>query len=381
MEKNILIVDDTQMNRKLLKEVIEKSIENVKVLEAEDGFAALEILDENEINVVILDIMMPQKDGIEVLQDIKKKDRFKDIPVIMWSAINTIDSVEKALKLGALDYFTKPLSPNDMKVALPLKIMNAIDYYEQKLKLIEYNEHIKSEMELAQNLQKSLIVEEADFENVSIYGKYIPTEEIGGDFFSAKDVNGNTWFIIADVSGHGVASAMLSTMISVVYDMSIQTYNKPNIVLRQINKLLYKTFEGYRNSLASAVVGLIKENQVYISSAGHPPVIIYKKDEDEIDQISIDGFLLGVMEDANFDVIQYDLKKGDVLFLYTDGLFDNGLGIEFFKAENVTAYCHLNKTDINYDIKRYVDHMVDFFKNKGTKGFIDDVAVLSILKK
>ncbi len=381
MKKNILIVDDTHMNRMLLKSVIKKYIQDMNVLEAEDGFKALEILKSMEANVIILDIMMPGKDGIEVLKEIKKDKRLQHIPVIMWSAIDTIDSVEKALKLGALDYFTKPLTEDEMRVALPLKIMNAVEYHEQKLKLIEYNENIKAEMKLAQNLQQSLIVEEADFKKVSIYGKYIPTEEVGGDFFSTKKIEDKIWFIMADVSGHGVASAMLSTMISVVYDISIQSYNKPNAVLNQINNLLYKTFEGYKNSLASAIVGLIEGDKLYISSAGHPSAILYKKDKNEILELSMPGFLLGIMEEGCFDVIEFDFIKGDALFLYTDGLFDKGLGLDFFKPENVVAYCHLNKLDINYDIKRYIDNMVDFFENKGSKGFIDDVAIFSILKK
>lgn len=381
MEKKILVVDDTPWNRRLIKMLVSRVLTDISVLEASGGVEALEIMNKNDITVVILDIMMPDMDGIEVLRKIKSNVKLMHIPIIMWSAINETESLEKSLELGALDYFTKPLTAVEMRVALPFKIKNAIKHYEHKLQLMKFNEHIKSEIQLAEKLQRSLITDQVSFETEEMRGKYIPCEGIGGDFFSCRNINGKTWFIIADVSGHGIASAMLSTMISVVYTASIQISNEPSEVLKKINNLLYKTFEGYENSLASAIVGVIEGERISISTAGHPKPIIYRKDQNKVEKLDMSGFLLGIFEDVDFEVETRNFYSGDAIILYTDGLYDIARENDFCKVEEVQRFCELNKFNISRNLDMFIDDLISFFYNKNGKEFVDDVAVLGILKK
>jgi sigma-B regulation protein RsbU (phosphoserine phosphatase) len=383
MKRKILIADDSRMNRRLLSTLLKQKFPELEILEATNGSNAIEIILRENITVVILDIMMPEMDGIEVLKIIKSNVNLIHIPVIMWSANNDIESLEKSLEIGALDYFSKPLKKEEMTISLPLKIKNAIDHYEQKLQLIQYNNHIKLEFQLAEKLQKSLIVNHASFETEEMWGKYIPCESIGGDFFSCKHIKGRTWFIIVDVSGHGIASAMLSTMISVVYNSSIEVCSDPGEVLNKINKLLYKTFEGYENSLASAIVGVIEGNKLTISNSGHPTPLLFRKDKNEIETINAGGFLLGIFEDIEFEIETQTFNEGDVLFLYTDGLYEKLEENVFCTPAAVNNYCELNKLSISNNINNFINDMVEFFYiyNTNKKGFGDDVAVLGILKK
>jgi len=89
---NILIVDDMLVNRKLMKKVLSDTLPDICFLDAEDGFQALECLDKQEIDLVILDLMMPGKDGYEVLADMKKDHRHQDIPVIVNSAVTDMET-------------------------------------------------------------------------------------------------------------------------------------------------------------------------------------------------------------------------------------------------------------------------------------------------
>ena len=106
---NILVVDDDKEIVKAIEIYLGK--ENYKVYKAYDGEEALEQIKNNEIHLVILDIMMPKKDGLETLEDIRKD---KNIPVIMLSAKSEdIDKIN-GLNIGADDYVTKPFNPIEL---------------------------------------------------------------------------------------------------------------------------------------------------------------------------------------------------------------------------------------------------------------------------
>lgn len=123
-----MIVDDSPIDRTIIRQILEKKIHDSKVFEAEDGLHLNEKLVLNNIHMCILDIMMPVKDGFQVLQDIKKDSCVTDIPVIVCTGMEEKQAIEKALTLGAYDYFSKPLSEEAMKISLPLKVKNAIEF-------------------------------------------------------------------------------------------------------------------------------------------------------------------------------------------------------------------------------------------------------------
>jgi len=136
MISNIMIIDDSSIDRKLIRHILEKKLPNIKVFEAEDGLNINEKLVLNNIHMCILDIMMSVKDGFQVLEDMKKDFYVMDIPVIVCTGIEDKQAIEKALILGAYDYFSKPLSEEVMKISLPLKVNNAME-------LMKRNEEIK----------------------------------------------------------------------------------------------------------------------------------------------------------------------------------------------------------------------------------------------
>lgn len=215
--RNILIVDDVSINRKIIRKILEKNIDDIVFFEAEDGIEALEIIKNDNISVIILDIIMPRKDGLEVLKEIKKDELYNDIPVIMLSTMDEINTVKEALSLGALDYFTKPLTQEQLKITLTLKVKNALELYEKEKEIKNLYIQIKSDLMVAQQLQRSMVVTDEAYENVIIKGEYIPCQEIGGDIFCSKKVNNRVFFLMADASGHGISAAMISSMISSIF--------------------------------------------------------------------------------------------------------------------------------------------------------------------
>ena len=378
--KNVLVVDDVSMNRKIVKSILLQSVEDIAVIEAENAFVAMDELKRGGISIVILDIMMPVKDGIELLTEIKAEAELKNIPVIMCSALHELDMIQKTLNLGALDYFTKPLTEEQMKITLPLKVRNALEYYEQQSEILKYYDNLRREMRLAGNIQKAMISEYSKLTESEMYGKYIPCQEIGGDFFSSKQVNGNMWFMMADVSGHGIAAAMISSMLNVVFSTSIAYCGAPGDVLKSINERLCEIFMGTDYGLVSAFVGCIRGETFQYANAGHPYPVFFQKKTHTIEELKIDGFLLGMFKEEGYDTQTKVIEEGDTIILYTDGLFDKGEEEGCVNWVLVSDYCNRNKDKLLEPLTNFLENIIDYFENRENRVFIDDVAIMAIKK-
>jgi two-component system sensor histidine kinase/response regulator len=124
MPYRLLLVDDEPHHRKLLRMVLRKG--DYEFLEAEDGNEALRLLASEAIDLVLLDLMMPNPNGFDVLTAVRRDDRLRELPVIVASASTSPEDVERSLELGAVDYFMKPLTEWDIRFQLPIKVRNAI---------------------------------------------------------------------------------------------------------------------------------------------------------------------------------------------------------------------------------------------------------------
>lgn len=105
----ILVVDDNEMNRDLLRRRLEQ--QHLKVMTAEDGQQALDMIAQHDFDMILLDIMMPGINGYQVLEQIKANNNLRHIPVIMISALDEMDSIIRCIEAGADDYLPKPFNP------------------------------------------------------------------------------------------------------------------------------------------------------------------------------------------------------------------------------------------------------------------------------
>ena len=112
----ILIVDDNAANREMLGRRLQREGHRVQL--AESGREALEVLRARRVDLVLLDVMMPQVDGYEVLRQLKADEALRDIPVLMISAVDEIESVVRCIELGAEDYLPKPFDPTLLRARI-----------------------------------------------------------------------------------------------------------------------------------------------------------------------------------------------------------------------------------------------------------------------
>ena len=107
--KTIMIIDDSYTNLILVQSVIDDLAEGFEIVKETDSNVAIERMQAIKPDVVILDIMMPDIDGISILRSMKESPDLKDIPVIILSALPGREKEKEALKLGASYYIRKPL--------------------------------------------------------------------------------------------------------------------------------------------------------------------------------------------------------------------------------------------------------------------------------
>ncbi len=121
----ILIVDDVPINRMLLEKLLGKC--GYTTLSAENGKQALNLLEKESIDLVLLDVMMPEMSGLEVLKRMREEKRTEEVPVIFITAVNESGMREKGFELGAVDYITKPIDNEEVRVRVKTHLqLNAI---------------------------------------------------------------------------------------------------------------------------------------------------------------------------------------------------------------------------------------------------------------
>ncbi len=124
MEKKILIVDDESHIRMLIEQTLEDlEDEGVELLFAENGRQALELIIEEKPNLVFLDVMMPEMNGMEVCHKIKKEHNMEDVYIILLTAKGQEVDRQKGMDMGANKYMTKPFDPDEM-LAIAEDIIN-----------------------------------------------------------------------------------------------------------------------------------------------------------------------------------------------------------------------------------------------------------------
>lgn len=109
--KKVLVVDDTKSILKMVKFVL---AEHYDVYLSNTGELALEILERKPIDIVLMDVDMPDMDGVETVQRIREMENIKDIPVMFFTAMASKETVERCMAVGMVDYIVKPYKPKEL---------------------------------------------------------------------------------------------------------------------------------------------------------------------------------------------------------------------------------------------------------------------------
>lgn len=179
---------------------------------------------------------------------------------------------------------------------------------------------LNREMEIGSNIQKSLFpktLPNNDF--IQCAAGYSPANTIGGDFYMAIYAHDGWYFLMVDVMGHGIGSALVASMIKSAAESALLMQEKPDLILKQVASIV----TAGQSALPFTAV-LLKidpaAKKFSMVRAGHPPIFRINRHEKSVTQLLPSGRIMGVISDLNLTLLEGDLVKGDRFFLYTDGL-------------------------------------------------------------
>ncbi|MBE9545852.1 MAG: sigma-54-dependent Fis family transcriptional regulator, partial [Proteobacteria bacterium] len=179
MKPRILVVDDEPSHRKMIEAVL--SAEGYEVAQAEDGQAAISAVEDRFHDLIIMDVRMPNVDGVEALQKIKQIS--PDIPVIIMTAYASVGTAVEALKSGAYDYLTKPLDIEELKIL----VAKALRFHQLEQENIFLKERLNDRFDFSNIIGRSPAMKNL-FETLGLVAPSEATVLIVGDSGTGKEL-------------------------------------------------------------------------------------------------------------------------------------------------------------------------------------------------
>src|SRR5512135_2503876 len=174
----LLVVDDDGVNRMVLGRYLQQL--GHAVTYAVNGRQAVDMLHAQPFEMVLLDIEMPEMNGYQVLEHVSSDDRLRDIPIIVTSALDEMDSVVKCIQLGAEDYLTKPVD----QVLLKARIDASLEKKRLRDQQRDLLQKMEAELDFARKVQQSILPNQLPRRPGCDFGALmIPARTVSGDFY------------------------------------------------------------------------------------------------------------------------------------------------------------------------------------------------------
>ncbi len=317
---HVLIVDDEPFNI----DYVEQELEDLgyETTSAENGREALEQVEKEPPDVILLDILMPEMDGFQVLEHLKSDNTLRNIPVIVVSALSDMSCIVKAVGLGAEDYLAKPFDP----VLLKARLAASVEAKRLRDLEILYSRQMEQELELAWQVQSGFLPAGVpDIPGWQISATLQQSRQTSGDFYDLIPLENDRYgILVADVADKGMAAALYMVLSrTLIRTYSTQFPDDPARVLEATNiRLLSDINTGH---FVTVFYGILDPATGFLkySNAGHnPPLHIKAAAKSETQMLSRTGMALGVLDVAAWKKVQLQLDPGDTLVIYSDGVID-----------------------------------------------------------
>ncbi len=325
----ILIVDDNPTNVSILQARL--GVHGYHILTAADGEEALAAAFTHRPDLILLDVMMPKMDGIEVCRRLKSDQALASIPIIMVTAKGEPRDVVAGIEAGCDEYLTKPVDQTALvaRVKSMLRIKALHDtVQEQAALLAEQNQSLEArvaehlaEQRLAARIQTDLLPKAVPvLAGYDFAGKTIPARLVGGDYFDFIPVDETRLAIcVGDVSGKGLPASLLMANLQATIRGQTLVQASPEECLRRSNTLLFRCTGA--DCFVTFFYGILdtREHRFLYSNAGHnPPLLLSGALPPQ--RLEAGGLVLGVLEDHGYEQETVPLRPGDLLVLYSDGI-------------------------------------------------------------
>ncbi|HDR7669065.1 response regulator [Bacillus cereus] len=374
---SILIVDDNPVNIFVIEKILKQAgyQDLVSLNSAQELFEYIHFGKDssrhNEIDLILLDIMMPEIDGLEVCRRLQNEEKCKDIPIIFVTALEDANKLAEALDIGAMDYITKPINKVEllarMRVALRLK--SELNWHK------EQEENLRNELDLATQVQRNLLSSPLREDHIKIEASYLPSFKLAGDMYYWYKIDENRYgIILLDVMGHGISASLVCMFISSVLRESIKCLIDPELVIKDLNKymtLLHNENDNipYYFTAIYLVVDTEKRTIEYVN-AGHPSGYVLV-DEASVVELNRGSCAVGFFDEIKVEKTVIPFEKNAQIVLFTDGVLEAIANDEFESEEKLRAFTERKWGDLEEEIE-------GFYKEEQKKTQSDDMCLIMI---
>ncbi|OUR76736.1 hypothetical protein A9Q83_13280 [Alphaproteobacteria bacterium 46_93_T64] len=321
----ILVVDDSALIRELFGAYLTQA-GYTDIQYAENGQHALDIIDENIPDLVILDLEMPIMGGFEVCRILKSNPETKHLPILIQSGRDTASDLTKAFSHGASDMVLKPIKRYEILARVKVHLENRI----LVSKLTDYHDRVASELEQARQIQLDICPSKHELKNyLQAYGldigwHYEPSSEIGGDIGGILPIDETRIaFYIADFSGHGVAAALNTFRLQTWLTSASELYSSPDELLTKLNSFLHNNLSsGSYATMLFFCLDIEKQELTYSAAGSQPPLLQGSDGSKEFELLSSKGMPLGLRPHWDYENIKFPFEKNTKILIYSDALVE-----------------------------------------------------------
>ena len=396
----ILVADDSESYLRIIQQIFEIIGEKYELLFAHDGKEACDLVLLHKPDLVILDVIMPEMNGIEASKFIKDNEETNHIPIILLSAT---ESLKAAYEVGANDFISKPFNQYELliKVRSALNLVGKIKTISEQKKELELKhdevqkQHdiisdqqsdIKADIRYSKRIQNSVLPTQEALDEIipEHFILNMPRNIVSGDFYWVGNHVDRRAIAVADCTGHGISGAFM-TMAGMAFLNDIMGKNTPldpHDALFELRKMVMhllkqKGEEGEASDGMDISLTMISpdNSKMYFAGANNP---VYVVKNGELEIIKGDRMPIGIHLNFQrpFTLSEIDIQKGDMIYLFSDGYADQ------FGGPRNKKFRYKQFQDLLVDIHdKPLQSQKDILQKtiqdwKGAQNQVDDILVL-----
>lgn len=356
----ILIVDDMAIMQRVIGNCLSKAgFENLSY--AADGQEALDAIEAEMPDLLVLDLNMPKVSGYEVCRILRASEKTANLPILVQSASETPAERVEVFNSGATDFVSKPINQPELLARVCMHLENKFLIKD----LSDFHGRMRAELSMAREMQHSLLPDKEDLEEIeklsgmSFEAYYRASFELGGDLWGAWALDDDhIGLYVLDVSGHGVGAALNTFRLHATMSRFEALRHNPAIFLDSLNRALQPTFP--LGQFATMFYGVlnVRTGDLQYAGAGAPrPVVVSKNGETRL--LDSSGTPVGIIASAKYENRTTRLHSDESLLCYSDVLLeapdenDQFIGEDGFVAE---VRAEAGAGDRRELVKRLLDH-------------------------
>lgn len=382
-DHKILVVDDEPDLQMLMMQKFRKQVKSkeYEFLFAENGVEALDVVSgHSDLSLILSDINMPKMDGLTLLNELRKLDR-SDLKTVMVSAYGDMENIRTAMNRGAYDFVTKPIDFKDLETTIE-KTIHEIKQHLKSKEMEQQLEALNYDLDMAARIQQKILHQDfpvfPDDNRFDIFANMIAAKHVGGDFYDFfKFDEDHLVFFIGDVAGKGMPAAIYMAVCRTMLKAIGSEVSDPAECIEKVNNMLIP--ESDISTFVTVFYGVlnVKTGDLQFCNGGHNLPYVQSKSGTVEELDNVGGLLLGKFEGAPYEMGTVQLKPGDTILTFTDGVTEAAAEDDsFFDEERVVHFLedHPGRSTQNLVKGLFLDVM----KFTGAAEQSDDITVLAI---